>query len=64
LTDSVFDSCDLSRAVFDHTTLEGVDFRTSCGYSINPEINRIRRAKFSISGILGLLEKYDIDVDM
>lgn len=63
LTSVVFDNCDLIRAHFDHTILEKADFRTSYNYSIDPEINRIKRAKFSISGISGLLDKYDIVIE-
>lgn len=63
LTGSVFDNCDLVQAIFDHTTLEKADFRTAYNYSINPEINRIKKAKFSLLGVPGLLGKYDIDID-
>jgi hypothetical protein len=51
------------QAVFHHTTLEHVDFRTSYNYSINPENNRIKKAKFSIWGVSGLLYKYDIEIE-
>lgn len=63
LTASVFDNCDMTRATFENTNLEKVDFRTSFNYSINPEINRIKKARFSLSGIDGLLNKYDIEID-
>lgn len=63
LTGSVFDNCDLIRARFDNTILEKVDFRTSYNYSINPEINRIKKARFSLPEVVGLLDKYDIEVD-
>lgn len=64
LTGSLFDDCDLKRAVFDSTILEKCDFRTSHNYSIDPEINRIKKAKFSLPEALGLLDKYDIDIDV
>ncbi|MFA6945248.1 MAG: pentapeptide repeat-containing protein [Pedobacter sp.] len=63
LTNSVFENCDLTGATFDHTNLEQVDFRTSVNYSIDPVNNRIRKAKFSIMGISGLLDKYDIKIE-
>lgn len=63
LTDSLFENCDLSRANFENTIIEKADFRTSFNYSIDPEINRIRKAKFSMSGLPGLLEKYNIDIE-
>jgi uncharacterized protein YjbI with pentapeptide repeats len=63
LTSALFDNCNLTQAVFDGTILEKADFRTSYGYSINPETNRIKKAKFSISGISGLLDRYDIEIE-
>lgn len=63
LADSLFDNCDLTRATFDNTVIEKVDFRTSYNYSIDPEKNRIKKAKFSIHGISGLLEKYNLIID-
>ena len=32
-------------------------------YYIDPEMNNIRRAKFSIGGVAGLLNKYDIIIE-
>jgi uncharacterized protein YjbI with pentapeptide repeats len=63
LTGSIFKKCDLEGALFENSNLEKADFRTSFNYSIDPEINRIRKAKFSISEISGLLNKYDIEID-
>jgi fluoroquinolone resistance protein len=63
LAGSAFENCDLQRAVFDHTNLEKADFRSSFNYSINPEINRIRKARFSLTGVAGLLDKYDIEIE-
>jgi uncharacterized protein YjbI with pentapeptide repeats len=63
LSEAVFDNCDLARAVFDNTILEKTDFRTAYNFSIDPEHNRVKKAKFSISGLQGLLLKYDIKID-
>jgi len=63
LTAAVFDRCDLNGATFDNTVLEKTDLRTAFNYSIDPEINRIKKAKFSIAGVPGLLLKYDIEID-
>jgi len=63
LSKSVFRNCDLERTIFHHTNLEGVDFRTSFNYSIDPDLNRIKKAKFSVAGLAGLLGKYDIDIE-
>lgn len=64
LTGAIFDECDFSRATFDHTTLVKADFRTSYNFSIDPESNLIRKAKFSLLNVSGLLEKYDIEIDI
>ena len=63
ISESVFDNCDLAKAVFENTNLEKADLRTSFNYSIDPDINRIKKATFSVSGIAGLLHKYDIIID-
>lgn len=63
LSNSIFDNSDLSGCTFENTILEKADLRTAFNYSINPEINKIKKAKFSLSGVAGLLEKYDIDID-
>jgi fluoroquinolone resistance protein len=59
----VFDNCDLTRATFDRSVLEKADFRTSYNYSIDPENNKIKKAKFSLLGVSGLLDKYDIAIE-
>ena len=60
ITGSLLDNCDLMGAVFNQTIMEKSDFQTSYNYSINPEENRIRGAKFSLQGVAGLLDKYKI----
>ncbi len=60
LTASVFDKCDLSEAIFDNTNIEKADFRSSFNYSIDPELNRMKKARFSLAGLPGLLSKYGI----
>jgi len=63
LSGSTFEGCNLLAAVFDATNIEKSDFRTSYNYSIDPEKNKIRKARFSVSGISGLLDKYDIEIE-
>lgn len=62
LSESIFLSCDLTNAIFDSTLLLKADFRTSVNYRIDPENNRIKKAKFSLDGLPGLLQKYDIEI--
>lgn len=63
LTNSTFDNCDLTRATFENTILENVNFKTAYNFEIDPEINRIKKARFSIENISGLLTKYDIRIE-
>jgi len=63
LTTAAFDTCDFSGAVFDRTILERADLRTAYNYSIDPEINKIKKAKFSLPAVTGLLHKYNIDIE-
>jgi len=62
LTAAEFDNCDLMRAIFQKTNLEKADFSSSFHYSIDPEANRITKARFSRTGIAGLLDKYRIEI--
>jgi uncharacterized protein YjbI with pentapeptide repeats len=63
LTGSLFDNCDLTRTVFANTIIEKADFRTAYNYSIDPEMNRIKKAMFSLQGVSGLLDKYNILIE-
>ena len=64
LSGATFDNCDLEKALFENTNLEKADFRTAYNYSIDPEKARIKKARFSIPGITGLLDKYDIQIEV
>ena len=63
LTLLVFTDCDFNAAMFENTNLFKSDLRTSFNYIINPETNNISKAKFSKSGLAGLLQKYDIVIE-
>ena len=60
LTQAVFDNCDLQGAVFNKTVLKGADFTSSYSFMVDPELNQMKGAKFSLDGLPGLLTKYDI----
>ncbi|MCW4469852.1 pentapeptide repeat-containing protein [Flavobacterium sp. MFBS3-15] len=62
LTEVLFDNCNLHKAVFHDSIAQKADFTTSYNYSIDPERNKLRRARFSQEGLKGLLEKYEIVV--
>lgn len=63
LTGSTFDGCDLNRSVFENTVLEKVDFSTAFNFVIDPERNRLKKARFSNASLAGLLAKYDLHID-
>ena len=63
LTDVVFENCNLEQTIFNNTILEKTDFRTAYNFSIDPEINKIRKTRFSSIGLRGLLDKYDIEIE-
>jgi uncharacterized protein YjbI with pentapeptide repeats len=63
LTGSLFRNCDLENTVFNRTILKEVDFRTAINFSIDPENNNIRKARFSLSGLAGLLNRYDLIIE-
>jgi fluoroquinolone resistance protein len=63
LTSSVFSDCDLTGAVFESSVLEKTDLTSAYNYIIDPERNNIKKARFSISGLPGLLMKYNIEID-
>jgi fluoroquinolone resistance protein len=63
LTKAVFSNTDLTNAVFRRTVLKEADFVTAANYSIDPEVNTMRKAKFSLQGVPGLLTKYDITIE-
>lgn len=63
LSQSVFDRSDLTRAVFSKTKLEKADLRTAYNYSLDPSDNMLRKARFSSSGIAGLLVCFGISIE-
>ena len=62
LTGILFKNCNLQKAVFENTVLEKADFTTAYNYALDPEMNRMKKAKFSLNGLGGLLQKYQFDI--
>jgi len=56
-------NCDLLNATFEHTNLQNADLSNSRNYMIDPELNRIKGARFSLPDVVGLLRKYGIKVE-
>lgn len=63
LSGAEFDRCDLEGTVFDRTNLTKADLTTAYHYHIDPEANKLTKARFSSAGVAGLLAKYDIIID-
>lgn len=60
LTQALFDNCDFFGAMFENTILEKANLSTSFNFIIDPELNKIKQAKFSQHTLSGLLTKYNI----
>jgi fluoroquinolone resistance protein len=63
LTASVFTNADLSNAIFSFTNLEQADLRGAKDYVIDPETNKLKKSKHNLTGLEGLLLKYNLIVD-
>lgn len=63
LSSALFRACDLRGATFEKTILDRADLRTAYQYSLDPEANSIKKAKFSLEGVVGLLNKYNIEIE-
>jgi len=62
LSDCKFHNCNMERTVFDQTILRNADLSTSYNFIIDPDNNDIKKAKFSVHGLPGLLMKYGIEI--
>lgn len=60
---AIFNNTSLKRSIFDNTNLEGADLRTATNFQIKPSSNILKKAKFSTSGALSLLESYQINIE-
>ena len=63
LSEAVFDMCNMSGTIFSKTNLGKANFYTSQHYSIDPTNNIVKKAVFSVNGVIGLLHKFDIVIE-
>jgi uncharacterized protein YjbI with pentapeptide repeats len=63
LTEAVFLDTNLTRATFDHAVLERADLRTADGFSIDPQRNKLTGARFTLSGLPGLLDAHQLRIE-
>jgi uncharacterized protein YjbI with pentapeptide repeats len=61
---SVFDTCNLMGSTFDNTNLEKADLRGAQYFSIDPELNKIKKAKVNTASLAGFLHKYDLEIEL
>ncbi|GAB4016814.1 pentapeptide repeat-containing protein [Spirosoma koreense] len=60
LTGTTFKNCNLELARFEANNLTQVDFSSSFNLELNPEENKVKKARFSLHNLPGLLTKYDL----
>lgn len=60
LTSSNFTDCNLDNTLFENSILDKADLSNAFNFNINPEINSLKKTKFSKEELIGLLKKYDI----
>jgi uncharacterized protein YjbI with pentapeptide repeats len=63
LSRAVFDECQLQDAIFQQTRLAGADFTTARQVLLDPEQNDLQQARFTLSGLPGLLAKYELIIE-
>ncbi len=62
LTEVDFSYCNLHNTVFKRSILNSANLTTALNFNIDPENNRLKKARFAEEGLSGLLKKYDIVV--
>lgn len=62
LSGAMFEQTDLNGAIFNKTNLTAANLVNAFNYIIDPELNTIKKASFSLQGIPGLLNRYTINV--
>jgi uncharacterized protein YjbI with pentapeptide repeats len=63
LNSANFDGAELSGTTFHNCDLCKADFSRATQYSIDPSANKIKKAKFSLPEVVGLLQGFDIIID-
>ncbi|MFD1551393.1 pentapeptide repeat-containing protein [Putridiphycobacter roseus] len=62
LSKASFAESDLKMATFDRTNLIETDFRTAINFSIDPTINKMKKAKFASNNLRGLLDTFSLKI--
>ena len=59
----LFQDCDLYGTIFVNSILEKADFRSARNFNLDPDLNKMKKAKFSVTNLSGLLYKHNLDID-
>jgi len=62
LSGSVFDEVNLADTLFNGTDLTAANFLTAFNYIIDPELNSLKKAAFSLHGLPGLLKRHQLKI--
>lgn len=62
LTGTEFKQCNLELARFEDNNLTQVDFSSSYNLELDPDDNKVKKARFSLHNLPGLLTKYDLKI--
>ena len=62
LSGSVFDGTDLADTLFNGTDLTATNLLTAFNYIIDPELNNLKKAVFSLHGLPGLLTRHQLKI--
>jgi uncharacterized protein YjbI with pentapeptide repeats len=63
LPNSAFMQSNLQDALFNKTSLKQADLSTAYNFHIDPVLNDVKKAKFSMQGLPGLLSAFDIIIE-
>ncbi|MDA3940089.1 MAG: pentapeptide repeat-containing protein [Spirochaetia bacterium] len=62
LEGATFEGSNFKGTLFHNTNLEKASFCNASGYNIDPTVNRIRKAKFTVPDVLNLLNTFNIEI--
>lgn len=62
LNSADFDRVDLSGTIFHDCDLSMANFTTAVSYDIDPQTNKVKKAKFSLPEAIGLLRGFDVTI--
>lgn len=63
LTSADFSHCKLKGTLFENCDLSEADFSKATEYAIDPSLNQIKKAKFSMPEVLSFLKPLDIQIE-